>query len=163
MYCRTAFFCILPFCLFLMLPVAGFAEISRPLALESTLPAPFTAHDFSKTKVEDLLGRKLTLGEKLALPLIKKKLAKGVSAAGAVRQGNTDGMAIAGFVTGLVSIFIFGIILGILGIVFSSLALKRIKREPDTRSGKGLAIAGLILGLVGVIGALIFVLIAVSG
>ncbi len=64
----------------------------------------------------------------------------------------TDGKAIAGFVCGLLSVFIAGIILGILGIVFSARALSRIGAD-KTRKGKGLAIAGLVLGIVGVVGA----------
>jgi hypothetical protein len=68
-----------------------------------------------------------------------------------------DGLAVAGFICGLVSLLIAGIILGILGIIFSAIALGRINKSGGTRKGRGLAIAGLILGIIGVIGALIFI------
>lgn len=105
------------------------------------------------------MGRPLTFKEKLALRPVKRRLAKNAELHGeaALEQVGTDGLAIAGFVTGVVSLFVFGIVLGILGIVFSSVALKRIKREPETRKGRGLAIAGLVTGIVGVVGWIILV------
>ncbi len=116
----------------------------------------------TKDNLETSLGRKLTFREKLVLPLIKGKIKKGLSADRAVAEGTTDGMAIAGFVTGLVGLFVFGIVLGILGIVFSTIALKRIKRDPEVRKGRGLAIAGLVTGIVGLVGWTIILLIALS-
>jgi NhaP-type Na+/H+ and K+/H+ antiporter len=53
----------------------------------------------------------------------------------------TNGMAIAGFVLGLLG---FMGITAILGIVFGSVALSRIRRT--AQEGKGLAIAGIVLG-----------------
>jgi hypothetical protein len=50
-------------------------------------------------------------------------------------------MAIAGFVLGLLG---FAGITAILGIVFGSVALSRIRRT--AQEGKGLAIAGIVLG-----------------
>jgi hypothetical protein len=71
------------------------------------------------------------------------------------RRGN--GMSVAGFVTGLIGA-IFGLIpllfwiafpLGILGAVFGAIGVRR-AGEPG-RGGKGLAIAGLILGVVAIV------------
>src|SRR5215469_9870554 len=59
----------------------------------------------------------------------------------ALQSAGTDGMAIAGFVLGLLGIV--GIS-AILGIVFGSVALGRIRRTGQ--SGRGLAIAGIVLG-----------------
>jgi hypothetical protein len=59
----------------------------------------------------------------------------------ALQQSGTDGMAIAGFVLGLLGIL--GIS-AILGIVFGSVALGRVRRTGQ--SGRGLAIAGVVLG-----------------
>jgi hypothetical protein len=53
----------------------------------------------------------------------------------------TNGMAIAGFVLGLLGLFVIS---AILGIVFGSVALSRIRRT--YQQGKGLAIAGIVLG-----------------
>lgn len=60
------------------------------------------------------------------------------------------GFAIASIVCGLVGLFIFGYILGLLAIIFGGIALKRIRNNPGT-PGKGLAIAGMVLGLIDVI------------
>jgi Domain of unknown function (DUF4190) len=54
---------------------------------------------------------------------------------------STSGMAIAGFVLGLLG---FGVITAILGIVFGAVALSRIRTTGQ--GGKGLAIAGIVLG-----------------
>ena len=111
----------------------------------------------SKKELEDKIGRKLTLKEKIGFTAIQRKLKKdqNLTTTQVIEQVQIDGLAIAGFVTGLVSIFIFGLILGILGIVFSGIALRRIQKNPETRKGKGLAIAGLVLGIVGIIGWII--------
>lgn len=60
----------------------------------------------------------------------------------------TNGLAIAGFATSLVGLFIFGLILGIVAIVFGAVSIKSQRR--------GFAIAALIIGIVDVIGAFIF-------
>jgi uncharacterized membrane protein len=70
------------------------------------------------------------------------------------------GFAIASVVCGLVGLFVFGIILGTLALIFGAIALKRIRNNPGT-PGRGLAIAGLILGLVDVV--LLLILIAAYG
>jgi hypothetical protein len=66
-------------------------------------------------------------------------------------SGRMDGLAIAGFVLSLVGLFLFGYICGALGIIFSAIALVRIKRSGGERRGKGLAIAGLIIGIADII------------
>lgn len=121
--------------------------------------------NLEKTDLEKKIGRKLNIKEKLTLSFVKRKLRKNSNLTGenALEQVKTDGMAIAGFVTGLVSLFLFGFILGVLGVIFSAIALKRIKREPESRKGKGLAIAGLILGIVGIIGWTLYLLILLAG
>ncbi len=60
-----------------------------------------------------------------------------------------QGFAIVGMVTGLVSLFLLPGLFGILAVIFSSIALKRIKKNPGQK-GKGMAIAGLILGIAGI-------------
>jgi uncharacterized protein DUF4190/uncharacterized protein DUF4339 len=74
----------------------------------------------------------------------------------AVTQGlRTNGFAMAGLVIGLVSCF-FGLfccccgpMIGIVGIIFSLIGLSQINSQPDVYSGKGLAIAGLVLSILG--------------
>ncbi|MCC6320574.1 MAG: hypothetical protein IT438_03960 [Phycisphaerales bacterium] len=65
-----------------------------------------------------------------------------------VAAGPENGLAVAGFVCSLVGIFI-GII-SLLGLVFSAIALGRPGR-------RGLATAGLVLGIIGVVGWVIVV------
>ncbi|GGG14346.1 DUF4190 domain-containing protein [Paenibacillus aceti] len=66
----------------------------------------------------------------------------------------TNGKSIAALVLGILStLFILfpyiGIILGIMAIIFSSLSLKEIKRRYE--QGRGMAIAGMVCGIIGTI------------
>jgi hypothetical protein len=71
-------------------------------------------------------------------------------------QSRGNGLGTAGFVCGLLAtifglipiLFFLSFVLGLLGIVFGWVGWRRAKREPD-RGGKGLSIAGLILGVIG--------------
>lgn len=59
--------------------------------------------------------------------------------------------ALTGFITSLVGLFLLPILFGIVGIVFSAIALSQIKRSPELYKGKGFAIAGLVIGIVAVL------------
>ncbi|MDO9542135.1 MAG: DUF4190 domain-containing protein [Kiritimatiellia bacterium] len=64
-------------------------------------------------------------------------------------------MAIAGLVLGIISV-VPGLVCGgpiwaILGIIFSSVARHRISNKPDQYEGEGLAVAGLITSIVGLV------------
>lgn len=65
----------------------------------------------------------------------------------------SKGMAIAGLTLGIISVipgfFCGGPIWAILGIIFSSVARHRISNKPDQYEGEGLAVAGLITSIVG--------------
>jgi Domain of unknown function (DUF4190) len=69
------------------------------------------------------------------------------------RRSPVEGFAIAGLVLGIVGLFSgwLWVITPILGVVFSSVALKKIADAPvnQPKGGKGMAIAGLICGIVG--------------
>jgi len=60
-------------------------------------------------------------------------------------QRVTDGLAIASMVLGIVWVFWIG---SILAVIFGHVALRRIAREG--KAGRGMAIAGLVLGYIGV-------------
>jgi hypothetical protein len=60
------------------------------------------------------------------------------------------GFAIVSIVCGLAGLFVFGYILGLLAIIFGGIALGRIRRNPEL-PGRGLAVAGMVLGLIDVI------------
>jgi hypothetical protein len=77
----------------------------------------------------------------------------------------TNNMAIAGLVMGILTMTIggcccFGIPFNILGIVFSVVALSQINKAGGAQSGKGLAIAGLVLSILGTIGWVVFSLLS---
>lgn len=80
----------------------------------------------------------------------------------AQNQGNqaNNGLAIAGFVVGLVSIFLnFYCITGIVGLILSILGFKKSK---ETEKGKGLAIAGISCSVIGIIVGIIGIIIAIA-
>lgn len=66
-------------------------------------------------------------------------------------ETKTNGQAIAAFVLSIVGLFIFGLICGILSISMSTAALKHIKMFPNEK-GKGLAIAGIVIGIIDCVG-----------
>jgi hypothetical protein len=67
----------------------------------------------------------------------------------------TDGMAVGGFIGSLAGLFILGIPLGIMAIVFGFVSLGRINRHPEHYKGKGFATAGIVIGFIDIIGMLI--------
>lgn len=67
-----------------------------------------------------------------------------------------NGLAIAAMVIGIVGIFFFSIILGPLAIVLAAFAL----RNGNEKSGRGMAIAGLVLGIIDTVLAVILLILA---
>lgn len=64
-------------------------------------------------------------------------------------QGTNNGLATAGFVVSICSLLInFAGIVGLIGAILSGVGLSKVK---STGKGKGLAIAGLIIGIISVI------------
>ena len=68
------------------------------------------------------------------------------AAPAAPAKKKVNGLAVAGFVVSLVGLFCFGWLCGILSIVFSAVALKQIPAK--NQGGKGLAVAGLVIGII---------------
>ncbi|RDU36995.1 DUF4190 domain-containing protein [Neobacillus piezotolerans] len=74
-------------------------------------------------------------------------------------EGNrTNSSSVISLTVGILSLFIpfIGFILGIIGIVFSIVAVKQINRTNE--NGRGLATAGLICSIVGIILQLLMIL-----
>ena len=68
-------------------------------------------------------------------------------------SSGTNGMSIAALVLGVLWLYGVG---SILSLIFGYISLGQIKRDPRQR-GKGMAIAGVVLGWVGIVGAAIVV------
>ena len=68
---------------------------------------------------------------------------------------SVSGLAVASLVLGILWLYWIG---SILAIIFGAVAIKQINESNGWRTGKGMAIAGLVLGLVGA-GTLTLVLI----
>ena len=80
----------------------------------------------------------------------------------AQNQGNqaNNGLAIAGFVVGLVSIFLnFYCITGIVGLIWSIVGFKKSK---ESEKGTGIAIAGIICSIIGIIVGIIGIIMAIA-
>jgi len=78
-----------------------------------------------------------------------------------MERQRTSGLAIASMVCGILSLVffwvpLFGFLLGIIAIIFGAVAIRQIGREPNL-GGRGMAIAGLVCGIVGVVGWVIFI------
>lgn len=73
-------------------------------------------------------------------------------------QPKTIGIGIAGFVASLLGLLVAGLPLGVFAIIAGSLGLGKIERNPGKYKGKGFATAALIIGLVDVVGVLIYLM-----
>lgn len=69
---------------------------------------------------------------------------------GSVPQSKTSALAIWSLVLGILSITCFSILSAIPGVICGHQALSKIKRSNGTLEGRGLAIAGLITGYLGI-------------
>ena len=82
-----------------------------------------------------------------------KKRVEKVSANG--DEPKMNGMALTGFISSMLgvvlSFFLIGIVIGIVATVFSAIGLGKINKEPTKWKGKGLAIAGLVLGIIEIV------------
>lgn len=64
-------------------------------------------------------------------------------------QGSTNSLAVAGFVVSLCSLLInFAGIVGLVGTILSAIGLAQVKTKGK---GKGMAIAGLIIGIISIV------------
>ena len=80
----------------------------------------------------------------------------------------TNPMAITGLIMGIIALpsmlccfTLYGLPFDVLGIIFSSIALAQIKKNPEVEQGKGLAITGLVLSILSL--ALLVVMFAFLG
>jgi hypothetical protein len=72
----------------------------------------------------------------------------------------TNGLAIASLVLGILWLFMIG---SILAIVFGHISLSQIKKSNGTQGGRGMAIAGLVLGYLSIVGWILIILVTIIG
>jgi hypothetical protein len=113
-------------------------QISVSNVKESSTPVELDAiHHNTPTKPETFKS-----GFKKGLKLLKP-----------VSEGpKANGFAIASLVLGILSLITYtaAIAFAILAIIFGFIALKRIRNNPDSFKGRGMALAGLICGIVAI-------------
>lgn len=131
-------------------------------AVGSTLNSQKVVASVFDLPVEDILqkdtkaleiqaGRKLSIKEKTALFFTKRKMKKAANTNEKVEfeEEKTHGLAIASLVCGIVGFVLMGfVVLGVLAIIFGAISLKKIRRSGGFLTGRGMAIAGLVLGIV---------------
>jgi hypothetical protein len=75
------------------------------------------------------------------------------------RYSQTNGLAVASLVASMVWMWWIG---SIAGVVFGHVALSQIKQSQGLQTGRGLAIAGLVLGYIGIVGGVVAVIAAAT-
>lgn len=101
----------------------------------------------SNKQIEKLIGRRLTVKEKLGLWAARKM--KAVDEA-SIKKANSK--ALTGFLLSLAGIFVFPLLPSIAAVVLTSSVLKQEKLEPGTLTkNKDLAQIGLVIGILGII------------
>jgi hypothetical protein len=72
-----------------------------------------------------------------------------------------SGKAIAALVCGIISLFIVGVVLGVVAVVLGTIARKEIKADPNL-DGDGMALAGIITGAIGAVLAIVLISLGVG-
>src|SRR5438093_10641663 len=77
----------------------------------------------------------------------------------------TNGMSVAALVLGIVGLPMFWALAvpSVLAVVFGSVGLAQINEPRRHQSGRGLAVSGIAMGAVGIVGFLVFIGLAASG
>ena len=94
-------------------------------------------------------GKKKKTGMKLSFPLSLRSPVQLLTGKAMPDEGQkTDGISIAAMVCGILAFFVptVGIVLAILAIVFGGIGMGRTRRNPELK-GRGMAITGLVLGI----------------
>jgi hypothetical protein len=139
------------------IPAASVPELSSPAAAEeassSALPvAPAPTPTVQAAPAQTSVSPSSQVSGEQALAQPQAGLAQGVPQA-------TPGLAVASLVCGILGLlgamcYGIGIFPALAGVVCGHMQMKRYKEEDSTEAGKGLAIAGLITGYLGIVGSL---------
>lgn len=79
----------------------------------------------------------------------------------------TDGLCVAGMVLGIIGLVLFwipylAIPCGILGIILGSIGIKNVQNEPQLKTGQGMGVAGLVTGILALVGGIVMIVIYAS-
>lgn len=74
-----------------------------------------------------------------------------------------QGLAIASLICGILSPCCFGLLTGIPAVILGFMAISREKSNPELYGGKGMAIAGIVLGSVGFIFTILYIILNIIG
>jgi hypothetical protein len=128
-------------------PIQNSTKLENSATTENLEKGKLVYHEgMKKSDIENFIGRKLNLSEKISFLVDKKATVERLSNTQAERNG-FNGLAIAGFASAVVGIFLLPVVFSSVGLVLSAIALSQIKKK--NQGGKGLAIAGLVAGIVG--------------
>lgn len=132
------------------------AEVNESPAVESKLFSSNSAKHVEK-KLDNSRKHKVNFPLTIHSPA---KLLFGSKSSDGERR--TDGISIAAMICGILSFFVpvVGLVLAILAIVFGGIGIGRTNRNPELK-GRGMAITGLILGILGLL-FVVFILIIAS-
>lgn len=112
-------------------------------------PSSFRTHPLNLPSIEGRsVNKNFSLSQNQALPTsveAEKKEQVFADSQENVPSEGYEGFGIAGFILSILGIFTWP--LAVLGVIFSAISLYRIRQNPRLK-GKGLAIAGLIIGIV---------------
>lgn len=135
---------------FLMLSLLVVSGFTTNLTAAIVAPPAAAAQEtiITRASLEAELGRKLTFRERIAVKTMARKQKRETRKARRSGYGYGNGLAIAGFVCGVLSLLGGGFILGVPAIVLSAIGLRKANREG--RPHRGLAIAGLVCGIISV-------------
>lgn len=134
-----------------LLPARSYASLAAPPVTEASAVAtapPAVVPD--RAALEGKLGRKLKFTERLALGIAKRKIKRQQKRA-ARGGGPVDVPSLLSLIFGVLGFL--GVVLGVVSFFFALAALvlgiigiNRHARNPGLRTGRGMAIAGTVLG-----------------
>lgn len=134
-------------------------EIKNNLKNQETI-GDDTFNQIEGLKINDLekkLGRKMSFTEKASFFFDKRGTTENFFTKSEKKKG-ISGLTIAGFTSAVVGLFFLPALFSTAGLVLSAIAMRQAKK--NNQEGRGLALAGVITGIVGV-AALFLILIAV--
>ena len=123
--------------LFALLFFNATTKVTTPTINTTTQIKP---QNLTRVIIEKQLGRKLNFKERVAWFVAKKEMKK-LYVVNEGKEVNTN--AILGL--------IFGYIFAPIGIIFCLIALSQINKNPEKYTGKGLAVAGLVIAIIEII------------